>query len=1298
MVTPAVERLPPQNVEAEQALLGSLLLDRDAIIRIATTIKAADFYSPRHGTIYQAILDLYNRRIPADYMTVADELGRRDQLDEIGGLSFLLSLVNSVPTAVHAEYYASVVADRATRRRLIAAGTEVVALGFEEARELPEVLDRSEQLVFEVAQMLETREYEPIATILDRYFERIDFIHQHRGDVLGVPTGYRDLDKLTGGLQKSDLIILAARPSVGKCLTADMLVDDPETGERVRIEDFVRERRRLVYGLSERGELRPASVGDWIDSGMKPAYRVRTHTGRTVDVTGHHPFLTVRGWVPLNELSVGTCIAVPRAVPVFGNDETWSADLVRLLAYYIAEGGLTHTSPGFSNTDPVIVADFKAIIARHFPTVALRQERVTYIAAQPRRWDQFGMPPNPVTVWLRDLGVWGRLSKDKAFPACVWRWSRRYLAEFLRVLMSCDGSIYSVEGYPRIELTVASEQLAGDVYHAFVRFGIVARLIPRQIGRFPSWRVQVTDPASVRRYQEEIGWLGEKAGRFAGHVWSVPKRLSNDGHPPAEAWPLVRAATTRSGLSLIELARRSGETDKVGKYAGYNAHIRRSIPRHRLGGYARVLNDSLLRRAASDDLYWDEITAIEPLGERQVYDLTVPDGANFIAADICVHNTSLALGFAYNAAVRFGQRVGVYSLEMSAEQLVQRLLSMETGVDSHRLRQGFINDEEWAQVSRAFGKLAEAKIFIDDTAGLTITDLRSRARRLAAEQGIDLLLLDYLQLMQGSRRSDNRVQEVSDISRGLKALARELNVPIVSLSQLSRAVEGRQEHIPKLSDLRESGCLTGDSLIYLPEQGRYRRLDELVGQRGFRVLAVNTDTWRLESRPVLNAFTTGRKPVYRLATRLGRRIRATANHQFLTIHGWRRLDTLTPGLRLALPRRLPGSDVPTMSDAELGLLGHLIGDGCTLPRHVLQYTTNDPVLAETVARLALQVFGENLSPRINQERAWYQVYLSASYRLGHGIRNPVAAWLDRLGIFGLRSYEKRVPDEVFAQPASQISCFLRHLWATDGCVHFSQGVKHYPNVYYASSSPLLARQVQSLLLRLEINAVLSHWEQGGKGRRQYHVVVTGKEEIERFFERVGTIGRQKSYHQQMIADHLASRITNTNRDVLPRDLWRLMVVPALQTAGLTTRQMQASLETAYCGTGLYKANLSRERAARVARVVSCEPLARLARSDVYWDEIVAIELDGEEEVYDLTVEGLHNFVADDIIVHNSIEQDADIVMFIYREELYQPDTEKKGIAEIHVAKHRNGPVGVVPLRFFNNTARFTDLEIYRQPE
>lgn len=388
----AVERLPPHNIEAEQSVLGSLLIDRDAIIKVASYVRADDFYISANGVIYQAILDLYNRREPTDFVTLSDELERRSALDDIGGLGYLSSLLNTVPTAVHVEYYGRIVERTSTLRRLIDAGTRIVGIGYQDAVETEDALDSAEQTLFTVSQKRQTKDFQSISDVLDRFFDQLDYLQQHRGEVVGVPSGFSDLDQLTGGLQRSDLIIVAARPSMGK--------------------------------------------------------------------------------------------------------------------------------------------------------------------------------------------------------------------------------------------------------------------------------------------------------------------------------------------------------------------------------------------------------------------------------------TAFSLGLAYGAAVQHDKTVGVFSLEMSAEQLVQRLLATETGVDSHRLRLGMIDDNEWDRISRAFGRLAEANVFIDDSANASVMDVRSKARRLQAENGLDLVIVDYLQLMSG-RRSDNRVNEVSEITRGLKSLARELNVPVIALSQLSRAVETRADHRPMLSDLRESGSIEQDADIVM---------------------------------------------------------------------------------------------------------------------------------------------------------------------------------------------------------------------------------------------------------------------------------------------------------------------------------------------------------------------------------------------------------------------------------------------------------------------------------------------------
>jgi replicative DNA helicase len=387
------DRIPPQNLEAEQSVLGSMLIDKQAILRAMEILRPRDFYGEAHQTIFAALTRLFDRGGAVDLVTVTEELRQEGNLDKVGGVSYLTSLANFVPTAANIEHYARIVEEKAILRDLIKAATEIVGKAYAAREDVEIVLDEAEQGIFSVSQRRNVQGYVPLKEVLIQTLERIEYLYANKGSALGVPTGFKDLDSLTSGLQPSDLVILAARPSVGK--------------------------------------------------------------------------------------------------------------------------------------------------------------------------------------------------------------------------------------------------------------------------------------------------------------------------------------------------------------------------------------------------------------------------------------TTLALNLVRNAAVKDKTPCAIFSLEMAREQIAQRLLCAEAGIDGRNLRTGFLNDNDWKRLSGALGRLGEAPIFIDDTPNISIMEVRTKARRIKAEHGLGLLVVDYLQLMQGRGRAENRQQEISEISRSLKALARELKVPVLALSQLSRAVEQRQDRRPMLSDLRESGAIEQDADVVM---------------------------------------------------------------------------------------------------------------------------------------------------------------------------------------------------------------------------------------------------------------------------------------------------------------------------------------------------------------------------------------------------------------------------------------------------------------------------------------------------
>jgi len=655
-----------------------------------------------------------------------------------------------------------------------------------------------------------------------------------------------------------------------------------------------------------------------------------------------------------------------------------------------------------------------------------------------------------------------------------------------------------------------------------------------------------------------------------------------------------------------------------------------------------------------------------------------------VAARPAMGKTSFCLNIAQHASLRAGETVGIFSLEMSKEQLVLRMLCADARVDAHRLRTGKLQEKDWARLAKAYADLSASRIFIDDSASLTPLEMRAKARRLKAEHGLGVIVVDYLQLVTGGGRVENRQQEISSISRSLKGLAKELAVPVVALSQLSRAPEARTDRRPQLSDLRE--CVSGDTLVMLAD-GRRVPICDLVGSAR-EVLALGADQ-KIVGASSDRVWKVGVRPVFDVHLASGRTLRTTGRHRLLGPKGWIRVDDLEIGGWLAIARSLPEpSSGDRWPEARLALLAHLIGDGSYLKHQPLRYTTASEENSRIVVDSAQGEFGVTVT-RHPGRGAWHQLVISGNGNRWHPA--GVNRWLRGLGIYGQRSHEKRVPAEVFGLRNDQIAVFLRHLWATDGSISLRKpGRPGAPRVYFATCSRTLALDVSALLLRLGLVARLRTVHQAGY-RPTFNVDVSGSEFQSRFLQTVGAFGPRRGPATQL-HELLTATSANTNVDTLPNEVFA-DVRMAMQGRGVSLRAMAALRGTSYGGSSHFRFAPSRATLAGYAKLLDDKELLRQAESDLFWDRVVAVEPAGQQEVYDLTVPGPSSWLADGIVSHNSgaIEQDADIVMFIYREEEYKPTDENRGIAEIIIGKQRNGPTGTVKLAFIKEFTRFENI-------
>jgi replicative DNA helicase len=811
-----------------------------------------------------------------------------------------------------------------------------------------------------------------------------------------------------------------------------------------------------------------------------------------------------------------------------------------------------------------------------------------------------------------------------------------------------------------------------------------------------------------------------------GKIYGVLRGLFAHGEP-------VDIITVRDAL------RREGILDEIGG-ALYLRDLAEQVPTPAgAAHYAKIVSDAALRRrlisAAADiiDLAYtgaDEADTIADDAEQRIYDVARREDADemavlsdlvnqavldleaiqnresaytglptgftdldtlmsglqegnliVIAARPGIGKSSFAVNIARNVAVA-GEPVAIFSLEMSRWEIGMRLLCAEARVPWDRIRNKRVGPNDWTAVVQAAETLHDAPLSIVDAGNVNIVDIRAKARRMkTGRRGLSLLIVDYLQLMghpgMGGRRPDSRQQEIAEISRSLKLLAKELKIPVIAISQLNRNPESRADKRPQLSDLRE--CVPGDTLVQLAD-GRRAPIRDLVGTSP-DVVAMSPGGMLVEARGD-KVWPVGEREVFEVQLASGRTIRATADHRLYGDEGWVRVRDINAGERLAIARRLPEpAETIEWPDDRVGLLGQLIGDGSYLKDQPLRYSTASEENSAFVARVAADEFGCEVK-RYRGRSAWHQLLISGNGNRWHP--KGVNLWLRELDIHGQRSHEKRIPPEAFRLRNRQIALLLRHLWATDGCIHVRKPGNRGHRVYFASSSRDLADDVAALLLRL---GVVSRIRKAGRVRPWWTVDVSGAIDQRWFLNTVGAFGPRRGPAAKLAAA-LRDVVPNPNVDAMPTSVFR-DVQRSMASTGVSGRSMAPRRGTSYGGSAHFAFSPSRWLVAEYAALLHDDALAALAINDVFWDRVTSVSKCGSELVFDLTVPGPASWLAGtgSVISHNSgaIEQDSDVVMFIHRDDA---DPEKKRQAELIVSKHRNGPTGSIPLNFEPSLTQF----------
>ncbi|MEK6365636.1 MAG: replicative DNA helicase [Burkholderia gladioli] len=739
-------KVPPHSVEAEQSVLGGLLLDNAAWDRIADFLSQQDFYRYDHRLIYEHIGRLIAGTRPADVVTVYEALVTAGKADDVGGLAYLNALAQNTPSAANIRRYAEIVRDRAVLRRLVSVADEISADAFNpQGKEIRQLLDEAESKVFSIAEdgARGTQGFLEIGPLLTQVVERIDTLYHtaNPSDVTGTPTGFVDLDRMTSGMHGGELIIVAGRPSMGKAQPLDARVKTL-TGWKAMGELRVGDMLASIDG-------RPSFVTGRYPQGERQVHRVRFSDGRSTECCDEHLWrVHYRGWDKprvLNTAEIRTLLTRERYrnrlwidlhEGEFGRAEPLPVD-GWVLGALLGDGALDGTAVSLS-----VKAEATLARMRERVDACLELEHGGQYDWRIKRRAAGGEierpPVDPLEEALEALGLWGCTSHDKFIPRAYLDAEKSVRLDLLRGLLDTDGW---VESSGTVRYSTASPQLARDVCE-----------LARSLGAWCS----ISEKATAYTRQ------GERRDGVTAYVCTI-------SHPDPQS------------LFLFE-----GKRERLA--AG---RTRRKMP---------------------------VIVSIEPTRVTQTQCISVSHPTRLYITDdyVVTHNTAFSMNIGEYVAVEYGLPVAVFSMEMPGSQLVMRMLGSVGRLDQHRMRTGRLTDEDWPKLTHAVQKMSEAQLFIDETGGLNPMELRSRARRLARQCGkLGLIVVDYLQLMTGSSQGENRATEISEISRSLKSLAKELDVPVIALSQLNRGLEQRPNKRPVMSDLRESGAIEQDADVIL---------------------------------------------------------------------------------------------------------------------------------------------------------------------------------------------------------------------------------------------------------------------------------------------------------------------------------------------------------------------------------------------------------------------------------------------------------------------------------------------------